>query len=463
MRNKKGISLIVLVITIIVMVILAASVVITLSNTGIIDRANHAVQLTDEKQVQDLAAMLWAETYLDPSKKDDIENVVKQELAEQGITEDKWNIEISNTGIVITAKGNETDDNQGSDSGNNIVVNVTSSTLSEDDFELESYDPETITFTITTQLEKSVENEKVKLKYSFYDLSSSGEYTHLSDEDVEIETTDKTIATEKSLIVQEEQNIRVCLQVLDMSNRELATYNIDTYKLSNGATYSLSAYAICVPAGTLILVEVEEEDENGNKKKRRKQKKIEDLTYDDNIVVWDFDNGCFSTAKPIWLKKTEFADEYNELTFSNGSVLRTIREHRIFNKELGKFTYPMGEETNIGTTTFTADGEEVKLVNRRVVDEKIDYYNVITNYHINAFADGILTSCRLSNLYDIKDMKYVKDDREIVGIDKFKDIPEEYYYGLRLGEQRRDVNNKGDFSDLKSWTEYVNRLISKKK
>ena len=179
-KMKKGISLIVLVITIIVMIILAASVVITLSNTGIIDRANHAVQLTDEKQVQDLAAMLWAETYLDPSKKDDIENVVKQELAEQGITEDKWNIEISNTGITITAKGNETDDNQGndsegdsesssgSDSGNNIVVNVTSSTLSEDYFELESYDPETITFTITTQLEKSVENEKVKLKYSFY-------------------------------------------------------------------------------------------------------------------------------------------------------------------------------------------------------------------------------------------------------------------------------------------------------
>ena len=49
---KKGISLIVLVITIIVMIILAASVVLTLSNTGIIERANHATQLTNKNQLQ---------------------------------------------------------------------------------------------------------------------------------------------------------------------------------------------------------------------------------------------------------------------------------------------------------------------------------------------------------------------------------------------------------------------------
>ena len=49
---KKGISLIVLVITIIVMIILAASVVLTLSNTGIIERADLAVQATNKNQLQ---------------------------------------------------------------------------------------------------------------------------------------------------------------------------------------------------------------------------------------------------------------------------------------------------------------------------------------------------------------------------------------------------------------------------
>ena len=101
---KKGISLIVLVITIIVMIILAASVVITLSNTGIIDRAAHAVDLTNQKQVQDLASLLWAEAYMDENRTDTIENIVKNALKEEGITEDKWDIEVSDSGVTVTNK-----------------------------------------------------------------------------------------------------------------------------------------------------------------------------------------------------------------------------------------------------------------------------------------------------------------------------------------------------------------------
>ena len=103
---KKGISLIVLVITIIVMIILAAAVVISMSNTGIIEKASQAVNLTDEKSVQDLAALVWAETYLDETKRANIENEVMQELEKHGVKTDKWNIQVSNTGIIISSKSN---------------------------------------------------------------------------------------------------------------------------------------------------------------------------------------------------------------------------------------------------------------------------------------------------------------------------------------------------------------------
>ena len=125
MQKRKGISLIVLVITIIVMIILAASVVITLSNTGIINRASQAVDLTNEKQVQDLAALIWAECYLDSDKKADLENSVKTELAKQGITTDKWNIIVTNTGVTVTSKLNA--------GGNTEPVELT--TLSEKNWE----------------------------------------------------------------------------------------------------------------------------------------------------------------------------------------------------------------------------------------------------------------------------------------------------------------------------------------
>ncbi len=99
--KKQGISLIVLVITIIVMIILAAAVVISMSNNGIIEKASHAVNLTDEKQVQDLAALVWAEAYLDESRTDSMEKVVKDELEKHGVTEDKWNITVTDTGVTV--------------------------------------------------------------------------------------------------------------------------------------------------------------------------------------------------------------------------------------------------------------------------------------------------------------------------------------------------------------------------
>ena len=101
---KKGISLIVLVITIIVMIIIAATVVISLSNTGIIDRADQAVQLTNEKQVQDLAAMVWAEKYMDKYRGEDLTREVLEELEAEGITADDWNITITDSGITVKDK-----------------------------------------------------------------------------------------------------------------------------------------------------------------------------------------------------------------------------------------------------------------------------------------------------------------------------------------------------------------------
>ena len=101
---KKGISLIVLVITIIVMIILAASVVITLSNTGVINRASEAVDATNESQVQDLAALIWADAFMDNKRGTDLVNEVTTKLSEQGITSDKWNVTVTDTGVSIISK-----------------------------------------------------------------------------------------------------------------------------------------------------------------------------------------------------------------------------------------------------------------------------------------------------------------------------------------------------------------------
>ncbi|MBR6689156.1 MAG: type II secretion system protein [Clostridia bacterium] len=117
MKKKQGISLIVLVITIIVMIILAASVVITLSNNGVIDRASHAVDLTNESQVQDLAALIWADAYMNDKRGTELETEVTTKLSEQGVTSDKWEIIITDTGVTVENKNNDGGDNTQSGTG----------------------------------------------------------------------------------------------------------------------------------------------------------------------------------------------------------------------------------------------------------------------------------------------------------------------------------------------------------
>lgn len=142
-------------------------------------------------------------------------------------------------------------------------------------------------------------------------------------------------------------------------------------------------------------------------------KAIEDITYDDELLVWNFYAGRFDTAKPSWIKVAEVAPRYNLVKFSNGSEVGFVGAggdkgyHRIFNKEAKAFTHTGVADTPNGTTTFAQDGTFPTVVSQEVVEKEVKFYNVITDKHYNLFANGILTSCRLSNKYRIEDMRYI--------------------------------------------------------
>lgn len=142
-------------------------------------------------------------------------------------------------------------------------------------------------------------------------------------------------------------------------------------------------------------------------------KAVENITYDDELLVWNFYAGRFDKAKPTWIKVAEVAPRYNLVKFSNGSEVGFVGAggekgyHRIFNKEAGAFTHTGCKETPNGTTTFAQDGTFPTVVSQEVVEKEVKFYNVITDKHYNLFANGILTSCRLSNKYRIEDMRYV--------------------------------------------------------
>lgn len=183
-----------------------------------------------------------------------------------------------------------------------------------------------------------------------------------------------------------------------------------------------------------------------------KSKKIQDISYDDYLLVWDFDNGHFTSAKPLWIKKEETAIEYYLCEFENGTTLKLVGSngkcHRVFNYTDGVFE---SATDCIGKEIYTIQGI-TRLMNVTKVQEDVKYYNIITEYHMNLFANEVLTSCRYNNIYPIENMKFIG-----VVENKHEDIPNipiEYVNGMRLKEQSFTIDEM---------TDYINNLINLKK
>ena len=220
-------------------------------------------------------------------------------------------------------------------------------------------------------------------------------------------------------------------------------FTVYAYVTTNAGTYysgpEVGFSGLCLLKGTMISLA------DGT------YKPIEDINNDDLLLTWDFDLGRYAQARPLWIKRGETGTRYNQLTFSDGTVLRTFDQHRIFNKQAGAFTYPMSDDTPIGTVTVNEHGQEITLIKRELIWDTIEHYNIITNHHINLFADSILTSCRFNNIYPITDMKFVKSVVLNRNLSEFDEIESRFVFGLRLQEQSFELEMiKG----------YVNRLLA---
>lgn len=143
------------------------------------------------------------------------------------------------------------------------------------------------------------------------------------------------------------------------------------------------------------------------------KKKIQDITYNDKLLVWDFDNGCMSTDNVFWIKKEEIADYYYHITLENGNTIDLIGSngkcHRLFNYDDQIFE---SATDLIGKNIYTRQGI-FKVVDCVRINESCKFYNIITENHINLFANDILASCKYNNALLIVNMRFVKDNVEI--------------------------------------------------
>ena len=190
------------------------------------------------------------------------------------------------------------------------------------------------------------------------------------------------------------------------------------------------------------------------------KKKIQDITYNDKLLVWDFDNGCMNIDNVFWIKKEEIADYYYHITLENGNTIDLIGSngkcHRLFNYDDQIFE---SATDLIGKNIYTRQGI-FKVVDCVRINESCKFYNIITENHINLFANDMLTSCKYNNALPIVNMRFAKNDVEIdstklrkLMLAGFKHDDIKWYNVLKL-----QYNNDKSIEDTIKYIEECKRL-----
>ena len=171
------------------------------------------------------------------------------------------------------------------------------------------------------------------------------------------------------------------------------------------------------------------------------QKRLDQLTYQDELLVWDFYNGCYATTTAsVIFNHGDGIHEVLNLVFSDGTTVGVIGEHEFFDVEVNSFVNITEKNVAdyIGHSFVKTDGDGysyVVLENYYYTEEEIGNYTILTAKYNNAIIDGMLTltpdptnKCEdFFRLYEVgEDMKYDEEkmqaDIEKYGLFTYEDL-----------------------------------------
>ncbi len=173
------------------------------------------------------------------------------------------------------------------------------------------------------------------------------------------------------------------------------------------------------------------------------QKRIDEVTYDDYLLVWDFYNGKYSVA-PASIVMNHGYNNYTvvALRFSDGTEVKTINGHGFF--DVATNEYVILNEENVanylGHEFVQVDGDgynTVKLESYDIYKEYTESWSILTVKHYNCILENMWTitpaevegSCEYLMPFDVSDeMKFdavaMQTDIEKYGLYTYEDFRE---------------------------------------
>ena len=191
----------------------------------------------------------------------------------------------------------------------------------------------------------------------------------------------------------------------------------------------------CIAAGTLITMA------DGT------QKKVEDIKAGDKVLVFNHEEGKYDISTVMFNAHDNLEwRNYRiiNLLFSDGTILKIINEHTLFDTTLNKYVI-INEQTmnnyinhnfyNINFINNNYVRSDIKLEKVFITEEYTGIFNPLTYYHMNAFTNGLLSMPgEIENLINIfeydTDLKYsessMKYNIDKYGLYTYEDLKEYY-------------------------------------
>ena len=191
-------------------------------------------------------------------------------------------------------------------------------------------------------------------------------------------------------------NLGLCYTSCEIEKDNSASNHLVQYHYvsNDGTTYyyyvyymfGAMKYSSCVTDGTLVTMG------DGT------QKPIEDVKVGDMVMTWSMWKGCYE-PQPVVMHWYHGTDEWRVLTlkFSDGTEVRTIKEHGFFDKDKNTYAYITEDnvEYYIGDSFIKQQADstntEVTLTGYSISEETVGSYSIQTAYNENFIVENMLS------------------------------------------------------------------------
>ena len=231
----------------------------------------------------------------------------------------------------------------------------------------------------------------------------------------------------------------------------LTVYNVtDDLNISGATTGN-----VCLIEGTKILLA------------NNTYKNIEDIKYDDLLMVWNYETGKLTKEYPIWMEQEKVSNSYTKIYFNDGSNIGVVGAHSFFSRDYNEFvSVDDKEKFHINSRILKLNNnklKEVKVTKIEKINKKVKYYFVASTRYWNIISNDFITTdgyTDISNLYKFnKDITWEKN-RNIIKVD-YEEVKNVLPYYLFKGFRAEEVGVliAKDQGSLQSFRAYVSGLI----